>query len=139
MELVGNSALASCPCHGAAQSEEVAAAWKKYRSRLYYDKNRDVLLAKRRAAYRKNEKDSPESRRDAPSSLANHPDSAKGLTRTRHISPAKGMTSIRRHYNMDRIVNNDNRGGVQAELLSSLKPEPAVYLVIDMNLSLIHI
>ena len=41
------------------------------------------------------------------------------------------MTSIRRHYNMDWIVNNDNRGGAQAKLLSALKPEPAVYLVID--------
>ena len=34
---------------------------------------------------------------------------------------------------MDWIVNTDKHGGAQAELLSSLKPEPAVYLVIDMN------
>ncbi len=57
MELVGNSAPG--PCDGAAQSKEDAAAWKKYQCRLYYDKNRDVLLAKRRAAYRKKREGQP--------------------------------------------------------------------------------
>ena len=49
---------------------------------------------------------------------------------------------------MEWIVNTDKHGGAQAELLSALKPEPAVYLVIDskqgrryevVELSLIHI